>query len=86
MNYEKTLNRLEEISEKMEDEIGKFAIPYCKHEDGIIVGNLSQTYNIDLIKLYEKDKEDLNIRLLYNEVKRISDKLSKIISLLDNSD
>ena len=42
--------------------------------------------DIDLIKLYEKNKEDLNIRLLYSEVKRISDKLSKIISLLDNSD
>lgn len=39
--------------------------------------------SIDLRKIGEKKKNDLNIRLLYDEMIKISDKLSKIILLLE---
>lgn len=45
----------------MEDSIGEFAIPQCIHEDNIIVGNLSQTYGIDLIKFSDDSKEEIPI-------------------------
>lgn len=49
------------VSKKMEDSIGEFAIPQCIHEDNIIVGNLSQTYGIDLIKFSDDSKEEIPI-------------------------
>lgn len=48
-------------SKKMEDSIGEFAIPQCIHEENIIVGNLSQTYGIDLIKFSGNSKEEIPI-------------------------
>ena len=49
-------------SEKMSDEIGQFAIPYCIHDQGLIVGNFSQNYNINLIKFSEDSKEEIPIK------------------------
>ncbi len=49
------------VSKKMEDLIGEFAISKCIHEDNIIVGNLSQTYGIDLIKFSDDSKEEIPI-------------------------
>lgn len=68
-NEPKTIDRLDEeiefkklnVSKKMEDSIGEFAIPQCIHEDNIIVGNLSQTYGIDLIKFSDDSKEEIPI-------------------------
>lgn len=45
----------------MEDTIGEFAISQCIHEEDIIVGNLSQTYGIDLIKFSDNSKEEIPI-------------------------
>ena len=39
--------------------------------------------DIDSTKTFEKNKTDFDVRLLYGEMKRISEKLSLIISLLD---
>lgn len=68
-NEPKTIEKLDEeiefknlnVSKKMEDSIGEFAIPQCIHEDNIIVGNLSQTYGIDLIKFSDNSKEEIPI-------------------------
>lgn len=68
-NEPKTIDKLDEeiefknlnVSKKMEDSIGEFAIPQCIHEDNIIVGNLSQTYGIDLIKFSDDSKEEIPI-------------------------
>lgn len=68
-NELKTIDKLNEeiefknlnVSKKMEDSIGEFAIPQCIHEDNIIVGNLSQTYGIDLIKFSDDSKEEIPI-------------------------
>lgn len=68
-NEPKTIEKLDEeiefknlnVSKKMEDSIGEFAIPQCIHEDNIIVGNLSQTYEIDLIKFSDNSKEEIPI-------------------------
>lgn len=68
-NEPKTIDKLNEeiefknlnTSKKMEDSIGEFAIPQCIHEDNIIVGNLSQTYGIDLIKFSDNSKEEIPI-------------------------
>lgn len=68
-NEPKTIDKLNEeiefknlnVSKKMEDSIGEFAIPQCIHEDNIIVGNLSQTYGIDLIKFSDNSKEEIPI-------------------------
>lgn len=68
-NEPKTIDKLNEeiefknlnISKKMEDSIGEFAIPQCIHEDNIIIGNLSQTYGIDLIKFSDDSKEEIPI-------------------------
>lgn len=68
-NEPKTIDKLNEeiefknlnVSKKMEDSIGEFAIPQCIHEDNIIVGNLSQTYGIDLIKFSDDSKEEIPI-------------------------
>lgn len=68
-NEPKTIEKLNEeiefknlnISKKLEDSIGEFAIPQCIHEDNIIVGNLSQTYGIDLIKFSNDSKEEIPI-------------------------
>ena len=68
-NKPKTIEKLDEeiefknlnVSKKMEDSIGEFAIPQCIHEDNIIVGNLSQTYGIDLIKFSDNSKEEIPI-------------------------
>ena len=49
------------VSEKMEDSIGEFAVLHCIHEDDIIVGNLSQTYEIDLTKFSDNSKEEVPI-------------------------
>lgn len=49
------------LSKKMEDAIGEFAIPLCKHEENIIVGNLSQTYGIKLMKFSGNSKEEIPI-------------------------
>lgn len=49
------------ISKKMKDSIGEFAIPHCIHENNIIVGNLSQTYHIDLIKFSDNSKAEIKI-------------------------
>lgn len=48
-------------SGKISDEIGQFAVPYCIHDQGLIVGNFSQTYNINLIKFSEDSKEEIPI-------------------------
>lgn len=49
-------------SEKLSDEIGQYAIPYCIHDKNIIVGNFSQTYNINLIKFSEDSKKEIPIK------------------------
>lgn len=49
------------LSKKMDDTIGEFAIPYCKHEENIIVGNLSQTYGINLMKFSRNSKDEIPI-------------------------
>ena len=48
-------------SEKMFDLIGAFAISQCIHEDNVIVGNLSQTYKINLIKFSDNSKKEIPI-------------------------
>ena len=53
-------NRLN-LSSKITDLIGEFAIPRCKFENHIIVGNLSQTYGIQLMKFLEDSKEEIPI-------------------------
>lgn len=60
MDYEITFKCLN-LSKKMDDTIGEFAIPSCKHEENIIVGNLSQTYGINLMKFSENSKEEIPI-------------------------
>lgn len=49
------------LSKKMDDGIGEFAIPVCKHEENIIVGNLSQTYGINLMKFSGNSKKEIPI-------------------------
>lgn len=49
------------LSKKLKDTIGEFAIPLCKHEETIIVGNLSQTYGISLMKFSGNSKEEIPI-------------------------
>lgn len=49
------------ISGKMSDEIGEFAISKCVHDESIIVGNLSQTYAINLIKFLNDSKKEVPI-------------------------
>ncbi len=49
------------LSKKLKDTIGEFAIPLCKHEEIIIVGNLSQTYGISLMKFSGNSKEEIPI-------------------------
>lgn len=69
LNEPKRIDKLNEeiefrnlnVSKKMEDSIGEFAISQCIHEDNIIVGNLSQTYGIDLIKFSDNSKEEIPI-------------------------
>lgn len=50
-----------DTSTKLSDEIGDYAIPFCIHDQNLIVGNLSQTYNINLIKFSEDSKEEVPI-------------------------
>ncbi len=49
------------LSKKLKDTIGEFAIPLCKHEETIIVGNISQTYGISLMKFSGNSKEEIPI-------------------------
>lgn len=60
MDEETTFKSLN-LSKKMDDLIGEFAIPLCKHEDNIIVGNLSQTYSINLMKFSGDSKKEIPI-------------------------
>lgn len=60
LNEEKEFKQLN-CSKKMKDSIGEFAIPECKHENNIIVGNLSQTYSINLIKFSSNSKQEIPI-------------------------
>lgn len=49
-------------SDVQEDTIGKFAISNCTYENNIIIGKLSQSYNIDLIKFDGTSKEEVPIK------------------------
>lgn len=60
INEETTFKSLN-LSKKMNDKIGEFAISLCKHEENIIVGNLSQTYAINLMKFSGNSKEEIPI-------------------------
>lgn len=60
LNEETTFKNLKN-SKKMSDFIGEFAISQCIHEENIIVGNLSQTYGIDLIKFSDNSKKEIPI-------------------------
>lgn len=48
-------------SKKMIDTIGTFAISKCVHDEKMIVGNLSQTYGINLIKFSADSKDEIPI-------------------------
>lgn len=45
-----------------EDQIGRFAIANCTYDGNIIIGKLSQSYNIDLIKFNGTSKEEVPIK------------------------
>lgn len=45
-----------------EDEVGMFAISNCTYEKNIIIGKLSQSYSIDLIKFNGESKEEVPIK------------------------
>lgn len=68
-------------SQKLSDEIGQYAIPYCIHDKNLIVGNFSQTYNINLIKFSENSKEEIPIE----EDKANDNKTYFFINCLDAS-
>ena len=69
------------MSDKMTDSVGDFAISHCIHEENIIVGNLSQTYKIDLIKFSDNSKKEIPI----NEDKANDNKTYFFINCKDAS-
>lgn len=60
LNTEESFHILNK-SEVQEDSIGKFAISNCTYENDIIIGKLSQSYNINLIKFNGESKEEIPI-------------------------
>ena len=61
LNVENSFHILNK-SDVQEDTIGKFAISNCTYKNNIIIGKLSQSYNIDLIKFNGTSKEEVPIK------------------------
>ncbi len=60
LDIKKTLSKLNNSGIET-DRIGQFAIANCIHENNILVGNLSQSYNISLIKFEGTSKLQIPI-------------------------
>lgn len=64
LNTKETFSKLNK-SKIQEDNIGKFAVPNCIWQENLIIGQLSQTYNINLIKFKGTSKEEVPIKEEY---------------------